>query len=81
MALSPITSISKLRSQLKEYIDGLPSSGTVVVLKHSEPVAALIPYSEYEQYVQYLEERADAALGAALAQEFRKNPDDFLNVE
>ena len=81
VALTPIASVTKLRSNLKEYIADLGNSGTIVVLKHSEPVAALLPYSEFKEYVDFLEDREDTKIGLERAQEFRDNPDNFLDAE
>ncbi len=81
MSLAEITSVSKLRNNLKETIADLSHSGTVLVLKHSQPVAALLPYSEYEEYVQYLEDKRDLELGRKRAQQFLDNPDEFVDAE
>ena len=81
MSLAEITSVSRLRTNLKETIADLSKSGTVLVLKHSKPVAALLPYSEYEEYVRYLEDKRDLEIGRKRAQQFLDNPDDFVGAE
>ena len=65
---SSALSLTDVRGNLREVVDGVVSGGEVIITKHGKPVAVLLAFDEYESLIETVNILSDDDTMAAIAE-------------
>ncbi len=71
-------SVSRLRNNLPEYLEDLPDSETLMVLRHNEPVAFMLSPDRYKEIIESIE---DVSEMLQAIKDFRENKTKFADAD
>ena len=70
-----IISSREARMKWRTVLDTVDrGTADVVIERYGKPIATIIPYADYEELSEYLEELRDVRFGMAALEEYRKDP-------
>jgi len=73
-------SVQELRSRLRDIMDKLTSHDAIIE-RYGKPVAAVIPFEDYEAIVEDLEDIRAARRADEAWAEYDRNPGAFMTLE
>ena len=70
-----IVSSREARMKWRTVLDTVDrGTADVIIERYGKPVATLIPYADYEELSEYLEELRDVRYATAALEQYRKDP-------
>ena len=71
-------SSDQARTKWREILDRTNSGGSIIIERYGKPAAAMIPYQDFVELAEIMEELQDIREARAALAEWEQNPDSFI---